>query len=128
MSQTDSDSTDQRMDQALGHLLRGGVLLAAAVVLIGGIDYLAAFWNMTPHNRTFHGEPVGLRNPLAILRGAADLDPRGIIQLGLLLLIATPVARVFFTVVVFSRQRDWTYVVITLIVLSLLLFSLFWGS
>ena len=60
----------------------------------------------------------------AIFRYAIALDPRGIIQLGLLLLIATPVARVVFTVFAFAYERDWTYVVITLIVLTLLLYSL----
>ena len=46
------------------------------------------------------------------------------IQLGLLLLIATPVARVAFSLVAFIRQRDRTYIVITTIVLGLLLYSL----
>ena len=55
-------------------------------------------------------------------------EPRGLIQLGLLLLIATPVARVVFSVFAFARQRDWIYVVITLIVLAVLLYSLFWGT
>ena len=50
------------------------------------------------------------------------LDGRGraLIQLGLLLLIATPVARVAFSVFAFERQRDWTYVGITLFVLAVL--------
>ncbi len=128
MSRPDTDSTDQRLDRALGHLLRGGVLLAATVVLVGGAAYLADRWRQPHDNRTFHGEPENLRNPVKIVGRAADLDPRGIIQLGLLLLIATPVARVVFTVFAFGRQRDGTYVVITLIVLTLLLYSLFWGT
>jgi uncharacterized membrane protein len=128
MSRPDTDSTDQRLDRALGHLLRGGVLLAATVVLVGGIGYLAAYWARPHDDRTFHGEPENLRDPVKIVGRAASGDMRGLIQLGLLLLIATPVARVVFTVFAFARQRDWTYVVITLIVLSLLLYSLFWGG
>jgi uncharacterized membrane protein len=50
---------------------------------------------------------------------------RGWIQLGLLLLIATPVARVAFSVYAFARQRDFLYVGVTLIVLTVLLFGLF---
>ena len=49
---------------------------------------------------------------------------RGIIQLGLLLLIATPIARVVFSVYAFARQRDRTYVLVTLVVLAVLLYSL----
>jgi uncharacterized membrane protein len=44
--------------------------------------------------------------------------------LGLLLLIATPVARVAFSVIGFALEKDWMYVVITLIVLALLIYSL----
>lgn len=43
---------------------------------------------------------------------------------GLLLLIATPVARVILTLVVFAIRRDRTYTWITLAVLAVLLYSL----
>jgi uncharacterized membrane protein len=56
---------------------------------------------------------------------ALALSSGGVIQLGLLLLVATPVARVIFSVFAFARQRDFTYVVLTLIVLAILLYSLF---
>jgi uncharacterized membrane protein len=55
------------------------------------------------------------------------LNSRGLIMLGLLLLIATPVARVIFSAFAFARERDFTYVCITLIVLGVLLYSLFSG-
>jgi uncharacterized membrane protein len=128
MSEPERDSTDERLDRALGHLLRGGVILAAAVVLLGGVAYLASFWNHATDYHTFNGEPPELCHPVSIIREAFRLDPRALIQFGLLLLIATPVARVVFTVYAFGRQRDRTYVVITLIVLALLLYSLFWGK
>ncbi len=50
---------------------------------------------------------------------------RGLIQLGRLLLIVTPVTRVTLSVGVFALQRDRRYVVITLIVLIVLLYSVF---
>lgn len=130
MPPTDPDSTDQRLDRALGHLLRVGVGLAAAVALLGGAGYLVARWNEPPpDHRTFHGvQPEALTDPAGVVREAVALDARGVIQLGLLLLIATPVARVIFTVFAFARQRDGVYIVITLIVLSLLLYGLFWGQ
>jgi uncharacterized membrane protein len=70
-------------------------------------------------------EPRALRSFTAIVSGAARLDGRSLIMLGLLLLIATPVARVCFSLVVFIAQRDRVYVAITLVVLSVLLFALF---
>jgi uncharacterized membrane protein len=50
------------------------------------------------------------------------------VQLGVLLLIATPVARVAFSALAFARQRDYTYVALTLFVLAVLLCSLFVGG
>jgi uncharacterized membrane protein len=125
MPEPERDSTDQRLDAALGHLLRAGVVLAGTVVLLGGVLYLATSWDNRADYGTFHGEPPELCNPVRIIREALHFNVRALIQLGLLLLIATPVARVVFTVFAFARQRDWTYVVITLIVLTLLLYSLF---
>jgi uncharacterized membrane protein len=69
-----------------------------------------------------------LRTVDGILREAAKFHGRGLIQLGLLLLIATPVARVLFSVFAFIYERDWTYVGITMIVLTLLCYSLFGGG
>jgi uncharacterized membrane protein len=115
---------DKRVDEIIGTLLRTGVILAAAVVLIGGIFYLARYGSLPAHYAVFQGEPGELSHVSAILRDAFARHPRGIIQFGLLLLIATPVARVIFSVFAFAWERDWTYVVITLIVLALLLCSL----
>lgn len=124
MAQADHDSTDQRLDEALGHLLRAGVLLAAVVVLAGGAAYLAHHWRDQADYHTFHEEAQSLRHPVGIVREALARQEAGVIQLGLLLLIATPIARVVFTVFAFGKKRDWTYVIITLIVLGFLLFSL----
>jgi uncharacterized membrane protein len=128
MSEPDDDSTDRRLDEALGRLLRGGVVLAAAVVLLGGALYLAGHSGDPEGHRTFDPRPDELCHPISVVRAALHGDSKGIIQLGLLLLIATPVARVLFTVFAFAKQRDWAYVLITLVVLGLLLYSLFWGK
>jgi uncharacterized membrane protein len=50
-----------------------------------------------------------------------------IIALGLLVLIATPIARVVFAIVGFARERDMLYTVISFIVLAILVFSLVHG-
>ena len=115
---------DKRVDDIIAMLLRAGVLLAAAVILAGGILYLRRHGSYATNYRIFHGEPGNLSHVHAIVQYAFGLDPRGIIQFGLLLLIATPVARVLFTVFAFAYERDWTYVAITVIVLGLLLYSL----
>jgi uncharacterized membrane protein len=75
--------------------------------------------------RVFAGEPAELRTISGIFREALAFHGRGSIQLGLLVLIATPVARVVFSFFAFLHERDWTYVFVTLLVLGLLVYSLF---
>jgi uncharacterized membrane protein len=120
--------SDQRVEEIIGDLLRAGVVIAASVVSLGGIVYLVRHGAEAPNYRVFHGEPADLRGVSGIIADARSFSGRGIIQLGLLLLVATPVARVIFSVAAFAIQRDWTYVVITLIVLAALGYSLLGGA
>jgi uncharacterized membrane protein len=121
-------ASEERVERLLGNLLRGGVLLAAAVVVAGSAIYLYRHGGEATDFAVFHGEPADLRTPTGIVADAAAGSGRGVIQLGLLLLIATPVARVVFSVFAFARQRDLTYVLLTLVVLAVLLVSLFFGE
>ncbi len=115
---------DQHIENMVGNLLRVGVSIAAIVMIAGGALYL---WQnaATPADaRVFHGEPSDLCTISGILKSSATLDPRGLMQLGVLLLVATPIARVILSVYAFERQHDRLYVVITLIVLAILISSL----
>jgi uncharacterized membrane protein len=116
--------TDQRIETIIGDLLRDGVLAAAAMVAFGAVIFLARHGRETPHYGVFMGEPAEYRTISGILWRAASFHGRNIIQLGLLILIATPVARVAFSVIAFALERDRLYVGITLVVLAVLLFSL----
>ena len=116
--------TDQRIENILGNLLRAGVLLSALVVLIGGVIYLLRHGRSPVDFRTFRGEPADLRGVRGIIHDTLALQGRGIIQLGLLLLIATPVARVAFSIFGFAEEHDRMYVGFTVIVFSILLYSL----
>ncbi len=127
MGRSTSPWSDEKLERLLGNLLRIGVLLSAAVVLVGGIFYLAYQGTHIPHYRVFQGEPTGLRSVSGIIRDALGLQSQGVIQLGILILIATPIARVLFSVWAFSRERDRTYVLVTAGVFGLLLFSLLGG-
>ena len=120
--------SDHTVQQAIGNLLRVGVVIAAIVTAIGGALLLAQHGGDPVALRTFHGEPAALESFAGILRGAMALHGDAIAQLGLLLLIATPVARVAFTLVAFVLQRDRTYILITSIVLALLLYALIFGK
>jgi uncharacterized membrane protein len=119
-----SAQTDKRIDQLMGLLLRSGVILAASIVLAGGVIYLVRYPFPAINYHVFQGEPQNLRTVSGVFSEAKAFHGRGLIQLGLLVLIATPIARVTFSVFAFFYERDWKYVVFTLIVLGLLLYSL----
>src|ERR1039458_10636738 len=104
--------TDRQVDEIIGALLRYGVMLSASVVAAGGIWYLIQYGSSPPGYRVFRGEPEYLRHLRGIVSGIPGFHCRRMIQLGLVLLIATPVARVAFSVVAFVLQRDRTYVAI----------------
>jgi uncharacterized membrane protein len=116
--------TDERAEQVIGQLLRAGVLISVAVVLLGAIPYLLHHGGQRPDYHSFHREPGDLRSVSAIFRGAAQLHDAQIIQLGLVFLLATPVARVAFSIFAFAAQRDRTYVILTTMVLAILIASI----
>ncbi len=128
MSQSKRGWTDEQMEQIVSTLLRSGVVSAALVVLAGGVLYLIRYGATLPDYAVFRGEPAELRSVFMIIRDVLAFRPRGLIQLGLLLLIATPVARVAFSILGFALQRDPTYFLVTLIVFAVLLYSLAGGS
>ncbi|MBV9343325.1 MAG: DUF1634 domain-containing protein [Acidobacteria bacterium] len=116
---------DQRIENIIARLLRAGVLAAALVVIGGAIPYLTARRLTRADYHSFHNEPAELKTVHGIFQSALSGAPRGIMQLGLLLLIATPVARVVFSVFAFAIEGDRRYVLLTMIVLAVLLYSLF---
>ena len=121
---TPSRALDHSIENMMGRLLQAGVLLASAVVLIGGLLYLRAHAGIAKDYRTFTGEPASLRHPVELFRLLMTGDAGAIVQLGVLLLIATPIARVVFAAVGFAVERDRLYVVISLVVLAVLIFGL----
>jgi len=121
---SDRSWTDRRMDLVIGNLLRSGVVLSATIVLFGAVIYLVRHGHSPTEYRVFHSEPSDLRSVRGILRDALALRGRGIIQLGLLFLIATPVARVAVSIFGFAEEHDRMYVVVASIVLLILAYSL----
>ncbi|MFB2894561.1 DUF1634 domain-containing protein [Aerosakkonemataceae cyanobacterium BLCC-F50] len=115
---------EQQLGLLLSNLLKYGVFLASAVVLVGGILYLIRHGTEPADYRVFHGVPSEFRSPEGVINAVLAGRRRGIIQLGLLILIATPIVRVAISFLAFLRQRDYVYIVVTLLVLSGLIYSL----
>jgi uncharacterized membrane protein len=116
--------SDRDLEQLIGRLLQGGVVVASVVVIVGGVMLLWRHGAEQPAFSVFRGESSTLRSVGATLRGVLAGDPRAIVQLGLVLLIATPVARGALTLAAFAAQRDRVYVAMTGVVLVRLLVGL----
>lgn len=124
MSQDRQTKMDQRLEVVIGHTLRIGVITAAVLVFAGGVYYLMENAQGPADYHTFHPAAKDVLGLSGIVRNALALNSLGIIQLGLLVLIATPIMRVVFSVVAFALERDIVYVAATLTVLAVLLYSL----
>jgi uncharacterized membrane protein len=127
----DQDEKVRKVELAISSLLRIGVLTSLLVVLAGTVvtfahhpRYLSnrhALGTLTKPGAQF---PHTLGS---LVRGLEHGQGRAIVMAGLLLLIATPVMRVAFSVLAFVYQHDRVFVVITSIVLTLLLVSFVLG-
>ncbi|HET9979110.1 MAG TPA: DUF1634 domain-containing protein [Ktedonobacterales bacterium] len=115
---------DQRLRQAelvISHVLRGGVVVSAAIILIGAVWF---YLQMAIAGHAALGYPHTFGG---IIRRLFHGEPLAMVALGLLILLLTPILRVAISIVVFALEHDWLYTVITITVLIILLVSLLLG-
>ena len=117
------------MTAVVGNALRIGVLISAIIIILGTFGLIASDGTSDVNGRIVynpnsvpHGNfDVSLSG---LIGGLAALQPYSLIELGGIVLIATPVSRVLISVFLFAAEGDKLYVVVTAVVLSLLLFSM----
>ncbi len=114
---------DKDMQLLLGQVLRAGTIVSVSVVFIGGVLFLVRHGHTVADYRTFKGIPDFVRNPSGIMYGILSFKGQAIIQLGIVLLIATPILRVIFSAIGFVLEKDYLYLGISLLVLSIIFFS-----
>jgi uncharacterized membrane protein len=125
MKSSNQKFADKDIEIMMGNLLRFGVLLSAVIVLTGAVIYIWKHGGESMYYTTFSGEPKRLTEIGSIWQTAMKGSGRAIIQLGLLVLIATPIARILFSIVGFIIEKDILYTLITLFVLAVIIFSFF---
>jgi uncharacterized membrane protein len=84
------------LEKMLGRVLRGGVLASSAALIAGLVLFASG------------STAAGMR----------------LLAIGVLILIGTPLARVVVSTIAYARHRDWTFVLLTLIVLGELVASI----
>src|ERR1700712_1455190 len=116
---------DQDIERLIRLQLRYGVIIASLIVLIGGLIYLKQFGALAvPHYHSFTGTKAGYTSLGEIFRGIYTANARGIIELGVVALIITPILRIAFSLVGFIIEKDKLYIWITLTVLAIMMASI----
>jgi uncharacterized membrane protein len=115
--------TEKTTNSLSGIIIRILVFTSVAIVITGGVLYLLKYGLSMPEYSTFHKVESTFTNPIIVFYAALNFDPKAIIQLGILILIAIPLIRVILFLILFLFQRDWLYSCITFFVLSILIFS-----
>ena len=131
MKLSKSEDLDAKVDfnAIVGNVLRVGVTISAVLIAIGVImvllgDKSADFpASLSQLIKTDYGRPT--LNLVQLAAGVAAFSPISIVELGLLILLATPVVRVAASILLFAAEKDMIYVVLTVFVLAVLLFSIF---
>ena len=119
---------DRDLQKIIGTLLRIGVVSASIIAFIGGVIYLSVHgMESMPDYSKFHSEPAIYTTFSGIINGAFSFNARGIMQLGVVVLIMTPIMRIICSLFSFAIEKDRMYVVITFVVLCVILFSMFAG-
>lgn len=116
---------DKDVQVILGTLLRVGVLVSTAVVILGGIIFLFSHKSQMVSFETFRPEEARFSSIAEILKGLETFDGLAIIQFGVLLLIFTPIARIVFSIFSFLMEKDYMYVLIGTLVLVIIIASLY---
>jgi uncharacterized membrane protein len=116
------------MELVISSVLQIGVGISVLVILIGLISF---FTHGTPHSASYHqytSPAFSFPHSISAIRNSIQTNQgSGLIELGVLFLILTPVIRVITSIFLFVRQHDRPMAIITLSVLLILSCSFILG-
>ncbi|MGM5631522.1 DUF1634 domain-containing protein [Apibacter raozihei] len=124
---TKSFWVERDVELLIGKLLRYGVIISSCITILGGLIYIYQHPHEKPNFEVFTGTSEYLREIPTIIPRVFEWDGLAIIQLGVAVLIATPIVRIAFSIFAFAVEKDRMYVIITCIVLAIILSNLFFG-
>jgi len=107
------------MDTAITMLLRIGVLLSVGIIAVGMVIAFV-------HEPVSFSTSPGAHFPntiVEVIAGVRQGSGQAVMMAGLLVLIATPVARVALSIVIFVIERDRLYAAITAAVFVILMIA-----
>jgi uncharacterized membrane protein len=119
--------TDVDLNRSVGNLLRLGIILSVATSLIGFIKLFTEGFEMPKKYTSLaianSSDKVWSHFWNSLCKG----EGMAIIQLGILLLIFTPLMRIIFALIGYLKEKDYIYVFISSVVLAIMAVSFFAG-
>lgn len=116
---------NKEMQHVLGAFLRIGVVVSILVMVTGGVVYLLNNADKKESFEVFNPQNTTYISLATIFNGLKTFNGLAIIQFGVLLLIFTPIARIFLAIYAFVVEKDYLYVVIGVLVLLIIFISLY---
>jgi uncharacterized membrane protein len=115
-----------QMESLIGGVLLAGVLTSVALIVAGSLWHLAKTGRLATEHTLAGMNVAELAATEVKLALSGELRPRLLVDLGMVVLLLTPLARVMTSVFYFAAQeRNRKYTAITLTVLAVLSYSLF---
>lgn len=119
---------DKDIQYVIGNLLRYGVWIALGVAALGGLIYLFRHEQEMVHYGNFVEQDINIFVLIReMLQDVSKGKGESVILLGIILLFLTPILRIIFSLIAFLVEKDYLYVGITLIVIGIICFSVFFG-
>ena len=118
---------DTDIQSLIGKVLRTGMIVSISIVFFGGIFYVVRHGHSIPDYKKFNGIPAFMQHAGSLVVAATNFKGQAIIQLGIVLLIATPILRVICSTIGFALEKDYMYVGISLLVLLIIFSSMMGG-
>lgn len=108
---------DGGLDRVVSRVLTAGLYAAVLLLVVGVVLALVRSGIPVPRESFLAGIPHAL----------AGLEPGGFLNLGLLILLVTPAARVIALLVGFAWRRSWLFSLLSLLVLGVMGASAYLG-
>ena len=119
--------TDLDLNRSVGNLLRLGVILSVVTSLVGFIKLFSEGFKMPKKYTSLDMGSSSEKVWGDFWHSLCNGEGMAIIQLGILLLIFTPLMRIVFALIGYLKEKDYIYVVISSIVLAIMAISFFTG-
>ena len=123
MTNSYSNSNDDKLELLLSNLLKIGVIISGIITFIGAILFLFQHGLEIPNYHDFKPHPFHLSDLNNFFSNIISFQPESIMKLGILMLIATPVLRVFLSLLAYSVQKDYMYILFSLLVLMVMVYG-----